>query len=91
MKIRLSQSGDFTMYNELEDRTMLIKNCKAGENIIFDYPMIQTDMDSHAIQNDFNHKFFRIANTFKNKKNVITTNLPCTITLTYSPIVKIGL
>lgn len=91
MKIRIGQSGDFTMYNELEDRTMLIKNCKAGENIIFDYPMIQTDQGSHAIQNDFNFKFFRIANTFKNKKNVITTNIPCTITLTYSPVVKIGL
>lgn len=90
MKITIQESGDLSIYNALDGRTMIIKNCIAGEVITLDYPMISTSDSLHKIQNDFNWKFFRVANTFKNKKNDLTISLPCIIEITYSPIIKIG-
>lgn len=91
MEITINQDGDLSIYNKFEDRTMLIKNCTVGEVITLDYPIIKTSYDSHKIQNDFNWNFFRISNTFNNPRNEITISIPCTIKLTYSPIVKIGI
>lgn len=90
MKIIIQESGDLSIKNLLDNRTMIIKNCIAGEVITLDYPMISTSISSHKIQNDFNWKFFRVANTFKNKKNDLIISLPCIIEISYSPIVKIG-
>lgn len=90
MKIVIDQDGDLQIDNELDGRTMRIANCKQGEIIKLNYPVIETSLSSHKIQNDFNWKFFRIANTYKLSKNVLTISIPCTITLTYSPIIKIG-
>lgn len=91
MEIEINQSGNFSIYNELDGRLMLINNCVAGEVITMDYPTIKTSLNSHSnIQNDFNWNFFRIANTFKSKLNKMTISLPCTIQLSYSPVVKMG-
>ena len=91
MEIKIEQSGDLSIHNALEDRTMLIKNCLAGEIITLDYPVIESSITSHKIQEDFNWTFFRIANNFRNNRNEITISLPCTITMTYSPIAKVGI
>ena len=91
MEITINQDGDLSIYNEFEKRTMLIKNCSLGEVITLDYPIIKSSISSHKIQNDFNWSFFRIANTFRNKKNELTISIPCTIKLMYSPIAKIGI
>lgn len=88
--IEVKESGDLSIYNNLDDRTMIIKNCIAGETITLEYPIIYSSIASHKIQNDFNWMFFRIANTFKNKKNDLTISLPCKIEIMYSPIIKIG-
>lgn len=89
MEIDVGENGDLSIYNDLDDRTMLIKNCVAGEKITINYPVIQSSLASHKIQNDFNWNFFRIANKFDNKVNNLTISIPCTITITYSPIVKL--
>lgn len=91
MEIVIEQDGDFELYNSFEDRTMRIANCKAGEIIYVQYPMIESSVTDHKIQNDFNWKFFRIANTLKENANNITISLPCTIKMVYSPVVKIGI
>ena len=91
MEVIVNESGDLSIYNAIEDRTTLIKNCVAGEVITMDYPVIQSSVSSHNIQNDFNWNFFRVANTFDNSRNDLTISLPCTIKITYSPIVKVGL
>lgn len=90
-KITVIEDGDLTIYNVLEDRHTIIKNCVAGEVITMDYPIIQSSISSHKIQNDFNWNFFRIANTYENRRNDLTISLPCTIKIEYSPIVKVGL
>lgn len=90
MEITIDAAGDLEIYNDLDDRTMLIKNCKKGEVITLNYPIIKTSLASHKIQNDFNWKFFRIARTYEEDANNLTISIPCTIKMTYSPVIKIG-
>lgn len=88
MIIEISESGDLNITNYTENITMLIRNCTAGEIITIDYPVIQTSLSSHKIQNDFNWNFFRLVKVYNNYMNRVTVSLPCNITMTYSPVVK---
>ena len=90
MEIVVNSDGDLEIYNDADKRTMRIANCKAGEVIKANYPIIETSLLSHKIQNDFNWIFFRINNVFNNKLNNITISLPCEIKIKYSPIIKVG-
>ena len=90
-EITIVEDGDLDIYNAIEDRHTIIKNCIAGEVITMDYPIIQSSISSHNIQNDFDWNFFRVANTFNNSRNDLSTSIPCIIKITYSPIVKVGL
>ena len=90
-KIEIAQDGDLKIHNAIENRDTYIANCIAGEVITMDYPVIQSSVSSHNIQNDFNWNFFRVANTYGNSRNNLTVSIPCTITIKYSPIVKVGL
>ena len=90
-QITLNSAGNLTICNELENRSTYIANCSSGETITMDYPIISSSIESHKIQDDFNWNFFRIANTFENSVNNLTISLPCTIKITYSPSVKIGI
>lgn len=90
-EITITESGNLDIYNALENRNTCIANCIAGEVIVMDYPIIQSSISSHNIQNDFNWNFFRVANTFDNSRNDLTISIPCRIKIEYSPIVKVGL
>ena len=91
MEITIEKDGHFELFNALEQRTMRIANCKSGEIIRVKYPMIESSLPEHKIQNDFNWKFFRIATTFREKANDMTISIPCTIKMIYSPVVKVGI
>lgn len=91
MEITINANGNLNIHNAIEDRNTFIGNCISGEVITLDYPIIQSSVSSHNIQNDFNWSFFRIANTYDNSRNDLTISLPCTIKIEYSPIVKVGL
>ena len=90
-EIVVNKDGDLKIHNAIENRETCIANCKAGEVITMDYPVIQSSDSSHNIQNDFNWTFFRVANTYDNARNELTISLPCIIKIKYSPIVKVGL
>ena len=90
-EITIAESGNLNIHNAIENRDTYIGNCVAGEIITLDYPIIQSSISSHNIQNDFNWNFFRIANTIENSRNDLTISIPCTIKIEYSPIVKVGL
>ena len=90
-EITIKRDGNLDIYNALEDRHTRIFDCVAGEVITMDYPVIQSSISSHNIQNDFNWKFFRVANTCENSRNDLTISIPCEIKIKYSPIVKVGL
>jgi len=90
MEITITEDGDLSIHNEIENRETFIANCVAGEVITMDYPIIQSSISSHDIQNDFNWDFFRLANTYSNGRNNLTISIPCTINIKYSPVVKVG-
>lgn len=91
MEIVVNEDGNLNIHNAMENRDTYIANVSAGEVITMDYPVIQSSIPSHNIQNDFNWNFFRIANTYDDSRNDLTISLPCTIKVKYSPIVKVGL
>lgn len=91
MEIAIKQDGDLKIHNAIENRTTYIADCRVGEIVTLDYPVIQSSDSSHNIQNDFNWTFFRIANTYDNSRNDLTISLPCSIKIRYSPIVKVGI
>ncbi|MBQ8206417.1 MAG: hypothetical protein IJZ77_03060 [Bacilli bacterium] len=90
MEIEISEDGDFELFNAFENRTMRILNCKAGEIINIDYPIIESSNQLHKIQNDFNWKFFRISKSINKRVNDLIISIPCIIKLKYCPVVKIG-
>ena len=89
-EITCNARGDLRIYNAIEDRETIIKNCQAGEVITMEYPVISSSNPNHKIQNDFNYTFFRVANTYDERGNRITFSLPCTMKITYQPIRKVG-
>lgn len=90
-EITIIESGNLNIYNAIENRNTYIANCVSGEVITMNYPVIQSSIPSHNVQNDFNWNFFRIANTYDNSRNDLTISIPCSIKIKYSPIVKVGL
>ncbi len=90
MVITCNSSGTLQLENLTEECLMEIKNCTAGEVITIngDAQVITTTDKNHAIYDDFNFEFFKIGNTFNNRKNIFTTTLPCTLEIRYCPIIK---
>lgn len=90
MIITCRQSGDLSIFNELEHCTTIIKNCSAEETITIKgkEQIILSSSDNHDICNDFNYEFFKIGNTMNDRNNKISVSIPCNITIKYSPIIK---
>lgn len=94
MTIVCNADGDLSIYNEAEDRDMVINNCSFGEVITLDYPIIESSLGNERktkIQNDFNWVFYRLSNKFMDSRNETTISLPCSIEIKYCPIVKVGI
>ena len=91
MEITVQKKGNLEIGNDRDDTVMRIAGCSKGEVITLDYPLIQTSLSSHKIEDDFNWNFFRLVSAFQNKKNTLTISLPCNIKISYSPIAKIGI
>lgn len=91
MKIIILQDGDLSIQNAADGRNTYIANCERSETITISHPIISTSSATHKIQNDFNWKFLRLVNSFGSTDNALTFSLPCEVTITYSPIVKMGI
>lgn len=89
MEIKCLQAGTLEILNSNENRKTIIKNCSKGEIITFTKELLmKTSLSSHKIQNDFNYQFFRISNSYYNRKNTLAFSIPVQVTLKYSPYVK---
>lgn len=91
MIIQLKESGNLILQNDRDSEVMYIADCRGGETISIDYPLIETDKNAHNITNDFNWSFLKLFTTFYNKQNRITSSLKCTISFAFSSRVKIGI
>jgi len=90
-KITMGSAGNLTIATAIEGRETKIANCSNNEIITITYPTISSNVVAHAIQDDFNYVFPRVANSASVRTDTITTNLPCTIEVKYKPIVKVTL
>ena len=92
--IKCLEAGDLEISNSLDiNNTVIIKNCMVNETITL-YGMqkiIESDKNHTKLYNDFNYNFLRINNTYEDVKNIFTSNLSCEITITYTPVRKVGL
>lgn len=92
IKIKCLQSGDLSINNSNENRTTIIRNCIQHEELTFSKNLVMSSsVLSHKIQNDFNYIFFRISNSYNNRKNILTFSIPVDMEITYSPYVKVVL
>ena len=69
---------------------MSITGCEGKEVITVqgDTFIMETTLNAHPLYDHFNFNFLRIGNTYNNRRNVITSTLPCTLELRYRPIIK---
>lgn len=90
MTITCNRNGTLSLYNELENCTMTIKNCTVGEVITIDgdNQIISSTYPSHNLGRDFNFEFFRIGNLIGNRNNKISASIPCSVVIRYVPIIK---
>ena len=84
--------GQFVLTNSMDGKSTVLNNCVDGEVISFDGKnlIISSSDKCHALGRDFNYHFPRLINTYSNRCNTFTPSLKCKITVTYSPIKKIG-
>lgn len=87
------EENKLCLTNETTGTKIELKNCNIGETITIDgeYKIIFTDKKEHTtLPNDFNYEFLDILVDEYNNENVYSATLPCEITISYSPIRKIG-
>ena len=94
-EITCLESGDLKIENTLDpDNTVIISGCTAGEvlKLYGKQKIIESSLASHTtLPNDFNYRYLRINNTYDDVQNVFTSSIRCKITVSYSPIRKVGL
>ena len=92
MTITCGASGTLTLTNDITGCSMEIDNCVSGEVLTLsgNTMTISTSSTTHAatLADDFNYDFFRFGNTFSNSVNTVTASAPCTVVMTYRPIIK---
>lgn len=89
-------SGNIELSNSLDSAALSIRNLANGETITLDGKnKLITSSKSHPdLPSHFNFHFPRICNTLTERKNEFTLSkdsVSCSISFTYSPIIKTGL
>ena len=90
VKITCMDDGDLEITNESFDCETVIKNCTEDEVITIygDKQIITSSLETHKLYEDFNYEFFKIGNTFNDRRNRISVSIPCVLEISYSPIIK---
>ena len=90
--ITCRSAGNLRIVNSMDERETVINNVTNGEVITMKDLYISTSESSHVgnLPNDFNFVFPRISNTYDDRLNTFSFNLPCTVTFKYNPIWKVG-
>ena len=91
--IKLFSEVDLTIHNSIDNFRTVINECKYLEEIQLDCKskIITSSVGSHNLCKNFNFIFPKIYNTYENNKNYYTVSLPCSIKVTYTPIIKVGI
>lgn len=90
--VEFLKDGDFEFTTLFDGRTTIFTNCKKGEfvNIDGNNQILTSSVQEHKVYEDFNFIFPKIHNTKFNNLNTFVVNIPCKITIKYSPILMVG-
>ena len=92
MEVTCGSAGTLTITNSMDANwSTVITDCAANEVITFNHPIVTTSSTTHTIQDCFNYNFPRISNTYDANTNTFTFSLPCSVTMSYNPIRKLGI
>lgn len=85
--------GDLSLQNGLSGIKSCIRDCSPGEVLTMDseHRILSSSLRKDAVMKSFNFGWLDIMNTYDNRQNIYSANLPCTVIMTYSPIAKIAL
>lgn len=88
VEITCNESGNLVLKNETFGSTTTVHNCTSGEVITLhgDIQQITSSLNSHKISKDFNYEFFRIENSYRERKNEISSSLACSVKISYFPL-----
>lgn len=91
--IQCDASGDLVLQNSLSGIKSRIEGCSPGEVLTMDseHRILSSSLRKDAVMKSFNFGWLDIMNTYEDRRNIYSANLPCTVTMTYSPIAKVGL
>ncbi len=84
-------SGTLSLTNSIEGRTTTVKNVVTNEVLTFDNTVatVTSSVFGHNVMNDFNYTFFRVANLYATRVNMISSTINCSVVLTYTPRRKV--
>ena len=87
--ILCNASGDLEIANITLGQKTVIRGCEKGEQITIDgnILMLKTSSDNN-IWGRFNYVFPQMTSSLNDRNNVFNISLPCTITISYVPIIK---
>lgn len=89
IEITPSSSGTLNIVNSTLDETSTITGCTSGEKIVIDGDKLQISTSSNRnIYDYFNFTFPRLVNKLDNRVNKLKFSLPCSVVITYKPIIK---
>ena len=92
--IKCLQAGTLELMNSFDPKNkVVVKNVSNGEviTLLGRERIIKSSVTRASLPNDFNYKFLRMGNTYTETENVFTASLPCEVSISYSPIRKVGL
>lgn len=83
-------NGDYTITNSLTGTSTTITDCTSGEVITMlgDPMIISSSVSTHNVPASFNFVYLKVGNTYETRRNTITVSNPCTIKISFSPIIK---
>lgn len=92
-RITCLADGDYVIKNSMSGIQSRISGCRSGEIITMDseHKILSSSIRGDSLLKSFNFGWLDIKNTLDERKNTYSSNLPCEIEMTYSPIAKIGL
>ncbi|WP_343209456.1 phage tail domain-containing protein [Anaerolentibacter hominis] len=91
MEVKVEQDGDLEFTNALTGEKTLIRDCVRGEILSIDSQNRKLSSSTgRIVLNDFNFIWPKLAKTYQSEENLLSCSLPCTVTLRYREIRKVG-
>lgn len=90
MTITCMAEGDLIIRNERynDENPLEIKECINGEIITIEHKQIRSSLrEGHNLANNVNYRYIKIGNTYRERDNVISVNMPCIVDIRYNPTI----